>query len=95
MTRVKTLRWKQGPTDLKMCVYCFSPQIFGLKPDIQNHDMDYAFSPDLGVTWLNTWGQQIADTRAEEPIVPVSAGITVFSIPKYGLVILTPHAVRL
>ncbi|KIP05056.1 hypothetical protein PHLGIDRAFT_129115 [Phlebiopsis gigantea 11061_1 CR5-6] len=49
-----------------------------------NHDMDYAFSPDLGVTWLNTWGQQIADTRAEEPILPVSAGITVFSIPKYG-----------
>lgn len=46
--------------------------------------MDFAYSPDLGVTWLNNWGQQIANTTAEEPILPVSAGITVFSIPKYG-----------
>lgn len=50
----------------------------------QNHDMDYAFSRDLGVTWLNNWNQQIANTHAQEPIVPVSAGITIFSIPKYG-----------
>ncbi|KAJ3554747.1 hypothetical protein NM688_g2946 [Phlebia brevispora] len=49
-----------------------------------NHDMDYAFSRDLGMTWQNTWGQSIANTTAQIPIVPVSAGITVFSIPKYG-----------
>lgn len=46
--------------------------------------MDYAFSRDLGVTWMNNWGQQIANTRKQEAIVPVSAGITIFSIPKYG-----------
>ncbi|EKM51248.1 uncharacterized protein PHACADRAFT_213112 [Phanerochaete carnosa HHB-10118-sp] len=49
-----------------------------------NHDMDYAFSHDLGTIWLNNWGQQIANTTAEEPVVPISAGITIFSIPKYG-----------
>lgn len=50
----------------------------------QNHDMDYAFSRDLGATWLNNWNQEIANMAAQEPIVPVSAGITIFSIPKYG-----------
>ncbi|ETW76405.1 lignin expressed protein lep1 [Heterobasidion irregulare TC 32-1] len=49
-----------------------------------NHDMDFATSPDLGRTWLNTWGQPIANTTAGRPILPGSAGITVFSIPKYG-----------
>ncbi|TCD70367.1 hypothetical protein EIP91_003719 [Steccherinum ochraceum] len=49
-----------------------------------NHDMDYAYSPDLGVTWQNNWGQHVANTSAGEPILPVSAGITIFSIPKYG-----------
>ncbi|KAH8105273.1 hypothetical protein BXZ70DRAFT_887078 [Cristinia sonorae] len=49
-----------------------------------NHDMDYAFSPDLGVTWQNNWGQHIANTSNDEPIRPVSAGITIFSIPKFG-----------
>lgn len=48
--------------------------------------MDFATSPDLGRTWLNTWGQTIANTTAERPILPGSAGITVFSIPKYGCV---------
>ncbi len=33
---------------------------------------------------MNNWNQQIANSSAEEPILPVSAGITVFSIPKYG-----------
>ncbi|KAI0694041.1 hypothetical protein BC835DRAFT_1033933 [Cytidiella melzeri] len=49
-----------------------------------NHDMDYSYSPDAGYTWYNNWNQQIANTSAQVPIVPVSAGITVFSIPKYG-----------
>ena len=48
--------------------------------------MDYAYSRDLGVVWTNTWGQQIANTTAQEPILPNSAGITIFSIPKYGYV---------
>ena len=48
--------------------------------------MDYAFSKDLGVTWINNWGQQIANTGKQQAIVPVSAGITIFGIPKYGYV---------
>lgn len=36
-----------------------------------NHDMDYAFSHDLGVTWLNNWEQVIANTSAEVPILPI------------------------
>ncbi|PSR74487.1 hypothetical protein PHLCEN_2v9784 [Hermanssonia centrifuga] len=51
---------------------------------LENHDMDYAYSHNLGETWMNNWNQQIANSSAEEPILPVSAGITVFSIPKYG-----------
>ncbi|KDQ57950.1 hypothetical protein JAAARDRAFT_34765 [Jaapia argillacea MUCL 33604] len=51
-----------------------------------NHDVDYASSPDLGQTWYNTWGQLISNTSlaAQAPILPTSAGITVLSIPKYG-----------
>lgn len=53
----------------------------------------YAQSPDLGRTWFNTWGQPIANLSAElslddqTPIFPTSAGVTVFSIPKYGYVL--------
>jgi hypothetical protein len=50
----------------------------------QNHDMDYSFSPDLGATWLNNWNQTIANMTLQSPIVPASAGITIFGIPKYG-----------
>lgn len=50
--------------------------------------MDYSFSPDLGLTWLNNWNQTLANLSLcqEVPtaILPVSAGITVFGIPKYG-----------
>ena len=46
--------------------------------------MDYAVSYDLGETWQNNWQQTISNMSAGEPIVPNSAGITVFSIPKYG-----------
>ncbi|KAA1470785.1 hypothetical protein DENSPDRAFT_858561 [Dentipellis sp. KUC8613] len=49
-----------------------------------NHDMDFAYSPDLGQTWLNNWGQEIANMKGQSPILPVSAGITMFGIPKYG-----------
>lgn len=46
--------------------------------------MNFAFSTDLGETWLNNWNQTIANMTAQLPIVPVSAGITIFGIPKYG-----------
>ncbi|KAF8590350.1 hypothetical protein K439DRAFT_1330017 [Ramaria rubella] len=49
-----------------------------------NHDMDYAYSMDLGVTWRNNWGQTIGNLTSSEPILPNSAGITIFGIPKYG-----------
>lgn len=50
----------------------------------QNHDLAYALSDDLGGTWVNNWNQTIANTGAAQPIVPASAGITIFGIPKYG-----------
>ncbi|KAI0028407.1 hypothetical protein K488DRAFT_80693 [Vararia minispora EC-137] len=49
-----------------------------------NHDLDFALSPNFGRTWLNTWGQPIANIPDGIPISPNSAGITIFSIPKYG-----------
>ncbi|KAJ3778118.1 hypothetical protein FB446DRAFT_679990 [Lentinula raphanica] len=49
-----------------------------------NHDMNYAYSSDLGFTWRNNWGQAIGNLKADTPIVPASAGITMFGIPKYG-----------
>lgn len=49
-----------------------------------NHDMDFAYSMDLGVTWKNNWGQTIGNLTASEPILPNSAGITIFGIPKFG-----------
>ncbi|KAK7471035.1 hypothetical protein VKT23_002450 [Stygiomarasmius scandens] len=56
-----------------------------------NHDLNFAYSSDLGFTWHNNWGQLIAEmgvnTSTENPdipIVPVSAGITMFGIPKFG-----------
>ncbi|THH08280.1 hypothetical protein EW145_g2816 [Phellinidium pouzarii] len=52
--------------------------------DVANHDMDYALSYDLGSTWYNNWNQTIANTTSQWPILPSAAGITVFSIPKYG-----------
>ena len=54
----------------------------------QNHGLNFAFSTDLGETWQNTWDQTIGNMTAEKPILPVSAGIVIFGIPKYGLVIL-------
>lgn len=48
--------------------------------------MDYAFSPDLGVTWLNNWNQVIGNLADSSPILPASPGITIFSIPKFGFV---------
>ena len=48
--------------------------------------MDYAVSYDLGATWHNTWNQTIANLSEQVPIYPNTAGITIFSIPKYGYV---------
>ncbi|KAH9933964.1 uncharacterized protein BXZ73DRAFT_46129 [Epithele typhae] len=49
-----------------------------------NHDLNFAYSEDLGETWLNNWKQTIANMSVQEPIKPVSAGIVMFGIPKYG-----------
>ncbi|VDB84608.1 unnamed protein product [Peniophora sp. CBMAI 1063] len=49
-----------------------------------NHDLNFASSPDFGRTWLNTWGQPVANVTDGVPVVPASAGIVVFGIPKYG-----------
>ncbi|KAM5540076.1 hypothetical protein V8D89_006216 [Ganoderma adspersum] len=49
-----------------------------------NHDLNFAFSTNLGETWQNNWNQSIANMTAQQPIVPVSAGIVIFGIPKYG-----------
>ncbi|EGO23046.1 hypothetical protein SERLADRAFT_471713 [Serpula lacrymans var. lacrymans S7.9] len=49
-----------------------------------NHDMNFVFSPDLGFTWQNNWNQTICNTTAEAPVLPISAGITIFTIPKYS-----------
>jgi len=61
-----------------------------------NHDLNYAFSNDLGKTWINNWGQTIAhlngsaevdannNTFSGVAILPASAGIVIFGIPKFG-----------
>lgn len=51
-----------------------------------NHNLVYAYSADRGRTWKNNWGQAVA--RDGESIVPSAAGVTVFSIPKYGYVLI-------
>ncbi|KAI0739434.1 hypothetical protein C8Q80DRAFT_1274495 [Daedaleopsis nitida] len=49
-----------------------------------NHDLNFAYSTDLGSTWLNNWNQNIANMSTNQPILPSSAGITIYGIPKYG-----------
>ncbi|KAF5391695.1 hypothetical protein D9757_002530 [Collybiopsis confluens] len=49
-----------------------------------NHDLNFGYSPDLGSTWHNNWGQTIANLKDQVPIVPASAGIIMFGIPKFG-----------
>ncbi|EPQ53231.1 hypothetical protein GLOTRDRAFT_140106 [Gloeophyllum trabeum ATCC 11539] len=58
-----------------------------------NHDLNYAFSPPGAsplMTWKNNWGQMVGNLSASdvpldaEPILPNSAGIVMFGIPKYG-----------
>lgn len=46
--------------------------------------MNFAYSTDLGITWQNNWGQVIGNMTAGQPILPNSAGITIFGIPKFG-----------
>jgi hypothetical protein len=45
--------------------------------DASNHDIDYAYSPDNGVTWYNNGGTNIADTRLGQSINVNSPGITI------------------
>lgn len=52
--------------------------------DPQNHDLNFAYSTDLGGSWFNNWNQTIANLSAQEPILPSSAGVVIFAIPKYG-----------
>jgi autotransporter-associated beta strand protein len=42
-----------------------------------NHDINYAFSDDGGLTWKNNAGMAIADTRAAQPITINSPGQTI------------------
>ena len=43
--------------------------------DAANHDLDYAYSPDNGVTWFNNGGTNIADTTLGQSINVNSPGI--------------------
>ena len=43
--------------------------------DAANHDLDYAYSPDNGVTWFNNDGTKIADTSLGQSINVNSPGI--------------------
>ena len=43
--------------------------------DAANHDLDYAYSPDNGVTWFNNGGTNIADTTLGQSISVSSPGI--------------------
>ena len=45
--------------------------------DSSNHDFDYAYSPDNGVTWYNNGGTNIADTTLGQSINVSSPGITI------------------
>ena len=52
-------------------------------PDVvTNHDLYYAYSEDIGQTWKNTAGDEIADLSAGSAITPASDGIRIFEIPQ-------------
>ncbi|KAL7266506.1 hypothetical protein RUND412_010946 [Rhizina undulata] len=52
-------------------------------PDVAtNHDLGYAYSTDLGETWYNTDGVEIASLTAGTAITPNSTGSLVFTIPQ-------------
>ncbi|KAI5783238.1 hypothetical protein DFH27DRAFT_578750 [Peziza echinospora] len=51
-------------------------------PDVvTNHDLAYAYSDDLGKTWRNGAGAQIA-VAGGQPITPSASGINAFTIPQ-------------
>jgi hypothetical protein len=57
-----------------------------------NHDLDYAWSDDRGVTWRNNDGQEIGK-RGVKPVVLDSPGVRVVEIPmKRGLINATTQA---
>ncbi|KAJ8509343.1 hypothetical protein ONZ45_g8479 [Pleurotus djamor] len=41
-----------------------------------NHDLNYAYSPDLGFTWKNTWGQVIANLHANDSTSEDVSGVS-------------------
>ena len=92
MIPVRTLLSRQDPTAPKMQVHphALPQRLMCLDFVSQNHDLNFAFSTDLGETWQNNWNQTIANMPDEQPIIPVSAGIVMFGIPKYGWVVLAP-----
>lgn len=47
-----------------------------------NHQICYAYSKDLGYTWYNGQGDQIADLRKDETISNEADGIVAVEIPK-------------
>lgn len=47
-----------------------------------NHNLCYAFSDDLGVTWKNGHDVVVADLSQGQSVMPDTAGIVAFSIPK-------------
>ncbi|MBN1342541.1 MAG: BNR repeat-containing protein, partial [Phycisphaerae bacterium] len=49
-----------------------------------NHDLHYAYSDDMGRTWLNNAGEKIADLPAGDPIELGDAGIVVREVPVYS-----------
>ncbi|KAK2763134.1 hypothetical protein FQN54_009770 [Arachnomyces sp. PD_36] len=52
-------------------------------PDVvTNHDLYYAYSEDIGQTWKNSAGDEIADLSADTAITPTSDGILIFEIPQ-------------
>ena len=74
-----------GPENVH-CIHSLRTQYWVLTIHFQNHDLAFAISRDLGRTWQNNWEQHISNLAEDAPILPTAAGITVFSIPKYGWV---------
>jgi len=49
-----------------------------------NHDLHYAYSDDLGITWMNNDGEKIADLSQQDAIQIDDPGIVVREIPVYS-----------
>lgn len=51
-----------------------------------NHDLHYAYSDDLGVTWSNNQGAQVADLSVNDPIEISDPNLVVVEIPVHSWV---------